>query len=114
MASQPGPGTEDVGHGGEGATLRAAAVTGTFLALAAVVVLYLLVAVWPPAPAPQVAVATPTTATTAPGAPAAAPPTTIAVVGPPTRRCGCSAGGCGWSARRACSWWSPWPGRSAA
>jgi IPT/TIG domain len=59
MASEAGPSTEDVGHGGETATVRAAGATGTVLALAAVVVLYLLVTVWPPAPATQVDVATP-------------------------------------------------------
>jgi hypothetical protein len=82
MASQEGPSTDDVGPGGENATLRAAGLTGTLLALAAVLVLYLLVAVWPPAPPPQVAVAT-TTPTTAPGAPGTTPPTTIAVVSAP-------------------------------
>lgn len=82
MASQEGPSTDDVGYGGENATLRAAGLTGTLLALAAVLVLYLLVAVWPPAPPPQVAVAT-TTPTTAPGAPGTTPPTTIAVVSAP-------------------------------
>ena len=82
MASQEGPSTDEVGPGGENATLRAAWITGTLLALAAVLVLYLLVAVWPPAPPPQVAVAT-TTPTTAPGTPGTTPPTTIAVVSAP-------------------------------
>ena len=82
MASQEGPSTDEVGPGGENASLRAAWITGTLLALAAVLVLYLLVAVWPPAPPPQVAVAT-TTPTTAPGAPGTTPPTTIAVVSAP-------------------------------
>jgi len=53
--------------GGENATLRAAGITGTLLALAAILVLYLLVAVWPSAPLPPVAAAT-TPATTAPPA----------------------------------------------
>jgi hypothetical protein len=78
MASQPDPGSDDVGHGGENATLRAAGITGTLLALAAVLVLYLLVAVWPPAPPPPVAATTggPTTTTAAGGS---TTPTTIAV-----------------------------------
>ena len=70
------------GRGGENATLRAAGLTGTLLALATVLVLYLLVAVWPSAPPPPVAVAT-TTPTTTPGAPETAPPTTLAVVSAP-------------------------------
>jgi hypothetical protein len=82
MASQEGPSADEVGPGGENAALRAAGLTGTLLALAAVLVLYLLVAVWPPAPPPQVAFAT-TTPTTAPGAPGTTPPTTIAVVSAP-------------------------------
>lgn len=85
MASQSGPNAEEaaeVVYGGENATLRAAGITGTLLALAAVLVLYLLVAVWPPAPPPPVAVAT--TPTTTPGAPeTTTPPTTIAVVSAP-------------------------------
>jgi len=96
MASQSGQSADDqteaatsaprkpraVGHGGENATLRAAGITGTLLALAAILVLYLLVAVWPSAPPPPVAVAT-TTPTTTPGAPETAPPTTLAVVSAP-------------------------------
>jgi IPT/TIG domain len=70
-----------VGHGGENATLRAAGITGTLLALATVLVLYLLVAVWPPAPPPPVAVVT--TPTTTPGAPETTPSTTIAVATAP-------------------------------
>ena len=81
MASQPGP-NADVGYGGENATIRAAGITGTLLAVAAVLVLYLLVAVWPPAPPPPVAVVT-TTPTTTPGAPETTPPTTIAVASAP-------------------------------
>ena len=78
MASQADPSTGEVEHGRETATLRAAGVTGTFLALAAIVVLYVLVAVWPPAPAPAAAPATTTTA-----AGQATTPTTIVVQGAP-------------------------------
>jgi hypothetical protein len=77
MASQAGPGSDDVGHGGETASLLAAATTGTLLALAAVLVLYVLVAVWPPAPPATVTTTTGPTTTTVAGQ--AAPPTTIAV-----------------------------------
>jgi hypothetical protein len=77
MASEADPSTDDTGHGGKNATLRAAGITGTLLALAAVLVLYVLVAVWPPAPpAPVTAPSGPTTTTAAGQAP---PPTTIAV-----------------------------------
>ena len=45
----PGQGT-GTNRGGENATVRAAVVTGTLLALATLLVLYFLVRVWPPAP----------------------------------------------------------------
>jgi IPT/TIG domain len=82
MASQPDPSTAEVEHGRETATLRAAGLTGAFLALAAIVVLYVLVAVWPPAPAPAAAPATATTTTgptTTTAAGQATTPTTIVV-----------------------------------
>jgi hypothetical protein len=66
--------------GGENATVRAAVVTGTLLALAALLVLYLLVQVWPPAPPPAItggAAPTPTATTTTP---AGQVPTTTVVV----------------------------------
>jgi hypothetical protein len=63
-----GPGI--VEPGGENATVRAAVVTGTLLALAALLVLYVLIQVWPPAPPPPLAGATtPTTGPTATTAP---------------------------------------------
>jgi IPT/TIG domain len=88
MASQEDPSAGEVEHGRETATLRAAGITGTFLALAAIVVLYVLVAVWPPAPAPATAPATAaTTTTTGPTTTTAAgqatTPTTIVVQGAP-------------------------------
>jgi len=91
MASQSGPSADDKteapppadhppveGPGGGNASLTAAGITGTFLALAAILVLYLLVAVWPSAPLPPVAAAT-TPATTAPPAGETTTATTIAV-----------------------------------
>jgi IPT/TIG domain len=81
MASQADPGTDDSGHGGRNATLRAAGITGTLLALAAVLVLYVLVAVWPPAPPAPVTTTTGPTTTTVAGQPT--PPTTIAVQAAP-------------------------------
>jgi IPT/TIG domain len=87
MASQEDPSAGEVEHGRETATLRAAGITGTFLALAAIVVLYVLVAVWPPAPAPATAPATAATTTTGPTTTTAAgqatTPTTIVVQGAP-------------------------------
>jgi hypothetical protein len=47
----PGGGHEP---GGENATVRAAVVSGTVLALATLLVLYFLVQVWPPAPPPAI------------------------------------------------------------
>jgi hypothetical protein len=73
-----GPGVAE--PGGENATVRAAVVTGTLLALAALLVLYLLVQVWPPAPPPALsggATPTPTATTTTP---AGQVPTTTVVV----------------------------------
>jgi hypothetical protein len=61
--------------GGENATVRAAVVTGTVLALAALVVLYVLVQVWPPAPPPPLG--EPATTTAGPSA-TTAPATTTA------------------------------------
>jgi hypothetical protein len=61
--------------GGENATVRAAVVTGTLLALAALVVLYVLIQVWPPAPPPPLG--EPATTTTGPTA-TTAPTTTTA------------------------------------
>jgi IPT/TIG domain len=78
MASQPDPSTDEVEHGRETATLRAAGLTGAFLALAAIVVLYVLVAVWPPAPAPAAAPATTAAAATTTG------PTTTTAAGQAT------------------------------
>jgi hypothetical protein len=66
------------GPGSENATLMAAGITGTFLALATILVLYVLVAVWPAAPLPPVAAAA-TPATTAPPAGGTTTATTIAV-----------------------------------
>ena len=63
--------------GGENATLRAAGITGTLLALAAILVLYLLMAVWPAAPSPAVAAAPTAPTTTGPDGGTTA--TTIAV-----------------------------------
>jgi hypothetical protein len=54
MADGSGNGTGDRHEpGGENATVRAAVVTGTLLALATLLVLYLLVVIWPPAPPPS-------------------------------------------------------------
>jgi hypothetical protein len=81
-----GPGA--VEPGGKNASVRAAVVTGTLLALAALLVLYLLVQVWPPAPPPALSgdgTPAPTTTTT----PAGPAPTTTVVVqaapNPPVR-----------------------------
>ena len=80
MATEAGPSIDEPGHGGENATLRAAVITGTLLALAAVLVLYVLVAVWPPAPsAPVTSTATATTGPTTTTAGQATPPTTVAL-----------------------------------
>ena len=80
--------------GGENASVRAAVVTGTLLALATLLVLYFLVQVWPPAPPPALSggggAPTPTT-TPAPGTttPDGQPPATTVVVqaapNPPVR-----------------------------
>lgn len=79
--------------GGEDATVRAAVVTGTLLALATLLVLYFLVQVWPPAPPPALSgdgAPAPTT-TTVPDTttPAGQPPATTVVVqaapNPPVR-----------------------------
>jgi hypothetical protein len=81
-----GPGA--VEPGGKNASVRAAVVTGTVLALAALLVLYLLVQVWPPAPPPALSGGGPPapTTTTTPAGPA---PTTTVVVqaapNPPVR-----------------------------
>jgi IPT/TIG domain len=75
-----GPGV--VEPGGENASVRAAVVTGTLLALAALLVLYLLVQVWPPAPPPALSgggAPTPTTTTPAGQVPA----TTVVVQAAP-------------------------------
>jgi len=77
--------------GGENATVRAAVVSGTLLALATLLVLYFLVVVWPPAPPPSLSgggTPTPTSGpvptTTGPGEQAAqAPPTTVVVQAAP-------------------------------
>jgi IPT/TIG domain len=76
--------TPPAGPGGENATVRAAVVTGTLLALATLLVLYFLVQVWPPAPPPSLsgggAPAPTTTAVTGTTTPAGqAPPTTVVV-----------------------------------
>jgi hypothetical protein len=52
--------------GGENATVRAAVVTGTLLALATLLVLYFLVQVWPPAPPPSLSEGGTPTPTTSP------------------------------------------------
>jgi hypothetical protein len=77
--------------GGENATVRAAVVTGTLLALTALLVLYVLVQVWPPAPPPPLGEGTtPTSGPTATSVPAttttaggAATTTTIVVQAAP-------------------------------
>ena len=71
--------------GGENASVRAAVVTGTLLALAALLVLYALVQIWPPAPPPTVAGGA--TTTTFPAAGAATTTTVVvqAAPNPPVR-----------------------------
>jgi hypothetical protein len=79
--------------GGENASVKAAVITGTLLALATLLVIYLLVQVWPPAPPPSLsgagAPAPPTTAVTGTTTPGGQAPATTVVVqaapNPPVR-----------------------------
>ena len=64
-------------RGGDYATVRAAVVTGTLLAVATLLVLYFLVQVWPPAPPPSLSGGGAPTPTTGPV------PTTTTVAGQP-------------------------------
>jgi hypothetical protein len=80
---QSGDGPEGGGEpGGENATVRAAVVTGTLLAVATLLVLYVLVQVWPPPPPP--ALTTGTTGTSGPSATANTATTSTTTAGAET------------------------------
>ena len=77
--------------GSENATVRAAVVTGTLLALATLLVLYFLVVVWPPTPPPSLSGGGTTTPTTAPAptpTPTTAPATDTSEPAPTTTTAG--------------------------